>query len=50
MSKAPAQALNVLDNDVSLTANLGGCVFGIAAAVAILRAHACRTGWTGWQS
>jgi hypothetical protein len=42
-----AQALNVLDNDVFFTVLVGGGVFGIASAVAILRG-ATLPKWLGW--
>jgi hypothetical protein len=42
-----AQALNVLSNDVFYTLLVGGCVFGIASAVAILRGAALPN-WLGW--
>jgi hypothetical protein len=42
-----AQALNVLDNDVFFTVSVGGCVFGIASAIAILRGAALPN-WLGW--
>jgi hypothetical protein len=42
-----AQALNVLSNDVFYTLLIGGCVFGIASGVAILRG-ARLPNWLGW--
>jgi len=47
ISAGAAQALNVLDNDVFFTVSVGGCVFGIASAVAILRG-ARLPNWLGW--
>jgi hypothetical protein len=47
LSPAAAQALNVLSNDVFYTLLVGGCVFGIASAVAILRGAALPN-WLGW--
>jgi hypothetical protein len=47
LSPAAAQALNVLSNDVFYTLLVGGCVFGIASAVAILRG-AGLPNWLGW--
>ena len=47
ISAAAAQALNVLDNDVFFTVSVGGCVFGLASAVAILRG-ARLPNWLGW--
>jgi hypothetical protein len=42
-----AQALNVLSNDVFYTLLIGGCVFGIASGIAILRG-ARLPNWLGW--
>jgi hypothetical protein len=47
ISAAAAQALNVLDNDVFFTVSVGGCVFGLASGVAILRG-ARLPNWLGW--
>jgi hypothetical protein len=44
-----AQALNVLGNDVFYTLPVGGCVFGIGSAIAILRGGALPN-WLGWIS
>lgn len=47
LSVSAAQALNVLSNDLFYTLPIGGCVFGIASAVAILRGAALPK-WLGW--
>jgi hypothetical protein len=47
LSPSAAQALNVLGNDAFYTLPVGGCVFGIASAVAILRG-ALLPNWLGW--
>jgi hypothetical protein len=47
LDPAAAQALNVLSNDVFYTLPVGGCVFGIASGVAILRG-ARLPNWLGW--
>jgi hypothetical protein len=47
LNAGAAQALNVLSNDVFYTLLIGGCVFGIASAVAILRGAALPN-WLGW--
>jgi hypothetical protein len=47
LSTSAAQALNVIGNDVFYTLPVGGCVFGIASAVAILRGGALPK-WLGW--
>ena len=49
LSTQAAQALNVLFNDVFYTLLVGGCVFGIASAVAILRGAALPN-WLGWAA
>jgi hypothetical protein len=49
LSTSAAQALNVLGNDVFYTLPVGGCVFAIASAVAILRGGALPK-WLGWVS
>jgi len=47
LNAGAAQALNVLSNDVFYTLLVGGSVFGIASAVAILRGAALPN-WLGW--
>ena len=47
LTPAAAQALNILGNDVFYTLPVGGCVFGISAAVAILRGRTLPS-WLGW--
>lgn len=49
LSTSAAQALNVLSNDLFYTLPVGGCVFGIASAVAILRGAALPN-WLGWAA
>lgn len=47
LSTSAAQALNVLGNDVFYTLPVGGCVFSIGSAAAILRGAALPN-WLGW--
>lgn len=49
LAPAAAQALNVLALQMVYPVLVGGCVFGIAAGVAILRSRRL-PGWLGWVS
>ncbi|HEV3230128.1 MAG TPA: hypothetical protein VGY97_11685 [Solirubrobacteraceae bacterium] len=47
LDPAAAQALNLLDNDLFFPVAAGGCIYGIAAGLAILRGAALPD-WLGW--
>jgi hypothetical protein len=47
LDPSSAQALNIISNDVFWTLPVGGCVFGLASATAILRGGALPN-WLGW--